>query len=121
MVSFTGTARAGAEVARNAAAGIKRVHQELGGKSPNILLDDADFGQAVASGIQSLMRNSGQSCNAPSRMLVPAARLGEVEDLARQAVESIVVGDPRDARTTMGPVASRIQYERVQSYIVRGI
>jgi aldehyde dehydrogenase (NAD+) len=121
MVSFTGSGRAGADVARNAAAGIKRVHQELGGKSPNILLDDADFSQAVASSIQHMALNSGQSCNAPSRMLVPAARLGEVEDLARQAVESIVVGDPRDARTTMGPVASRIQYERVQSYIVRGI
>ena len=101
MVSFTGSARAGADVARNAAAGIKRVHQELGGKSPNILLDDADFSRAVASSIQRMALNSGQSCNAPSRMLVPATRLGEVEDLARQAVESIVVGDPRDARTTM--------------------
>jgi aldehyde dehydrogenase (NAD+) len=139
MVSFTGSVRAGAEVARNAAAGIKRVHQELGGKSPNIedlamqavesivVGDPCDarttmgFGQAVASGIQRVMLNSGQGCAVPSRMLVPATRLGEVEDLAMQAVESIVVGDPCDARTTMGPVASRIQYERVQSYIVRGI
>ena len=102
MVSFTGSGRAGADVARNAAADIKRVHQELGGKSPNILLDDADFSQAVASSIQKMALNSGQSCNAPSRMLVPATRLGEVEELARQAVESIVVGDPRDARTTIG-------------------
>ena len=71
MVSLTGSVRAGAEVARNAAAGIKRVHQELGGKSPNILLDDADFGQAVASGIQRVMLNSGQGCAVPSRLLVP--------------------------------------------------
>jgi hypothetical protein len=81
MVSFTGSVRAGAEVALNAAADIKRVHQELGGKSPDILLDDADFGQAVASGIQKVMLNSGQSCNAPSRMLVPATRQSESRTL----------------------------------------
>lgn len=121
MVSFTGSVRAGIEVARNAAAGIKRVSQELGGKSPNILLDDADFGQAVRFGIRKVVENSGQSCSAPSRMLVPAARVSEVEELARQSAEAVVVGDPRDPLTTMGPVASRIQYERVQNYIHRGI
>ena len=94
MVSFTGSTRAGTEVARAAAATVKRVHQELGGKSPNILLDDAEFERAVKASVLSVMQNTGQSCNAPTRLLAPASRLAEVEALAKQAAESVVVGDP---------------------------
>jgi aldehyde dehydrogenase (NAD+) len=120
MVSFTGSTRAGVEVARNAAATVKRVHQELGGKSPNILLDDADFGSAVAGGIGAVMLNSGQSCNAPTRMLVPAARMDEVIVIARSAAEAHGVGDPlKDAR--MGPVVSDRQWARIQQLIEAGI
>jgi aldehyde dehydrogenase (NAD+) len=84
MVSFTGSTRAGIEVARNAAATVKRVHQELGGKSPNIILEDADFASAVAGGVRSVMMNSGQSCNAPTRMLVPQQKMDEVIAIARR-------------------------------------
>jgi len=121
MVSFTGSTRAGIEVARNAAPSVKRVHQELGGKSPNVLLDDADFARAVKIGVQHVLQNSGQSCNAPTRMLVPAARLEEVEALARSVAETAVVGDPRSEKTTMGPVVSKAQFERVQGYIEKGL
>ncbi len=121
MVSFTGSTRAGTEVARVAAATVKRVHQELGGKSPNILLDDAEFERAVKVSVLSVMQNTGQSCNAPTRLLVPASRLAEVEALARKAAESVVVGDPASETTTMGPVVSKIQFERVEGYISQGI
>jgi aldehyde dehydrogenase (NAD+) len=121
MVSFTGSTRAGREVARAAAATIKRVHQELGGKSPNILLEDADLDQAVTAGVLHVVNNSGQSCNAPTRMLVPAAKLEEVERIARKVAEAVVVGDPADAGTKVGPVVSKIQFERVQDYIKRGV
>jgi aldehyde dehydrogenase (NAD+) len=121
MVSFTGSTRAGTEVARIAAATVKRVHQELGGKSPNILLEDADFEKAVKASVAHVFENSGQSCNAPTRLLVPAARMAEVEALARKAAESVLVGDPTSEKTTVGPVVSKIQFERVQSYISRGI
>ena len=84
MVSFTGSTRAGTEVAKNAAASVKRVHQELGGKSPNVLLDDADFERAVKQSVLHVFQNSGQSCNAPTRMLVPAAKLAEVEAIAKR-------------------------------------
>ena len=87
MVSFTGSTRAGTEVARIAAATVKRVHQELGGKSPNILLDDADFEKAVKASVRHVFENSGQSCNAPTRLLVPAARMAEVEALAKKTAE----------------------------------
>jgi len=121
MVSFTGSTRAGTEVARVAAATVKRVHQELGGKSPNILLDDVDFERAVSAGVRHVMRNTGQSCNAPTRMLVPAARLAAVESIAKRIAESVSVGDTKSETTAIGPVVSRIQFDRVQSYIDKGI
>lgn len=121
MISITGSTRAGVLVAQAAAPTIKRVVQELGGKSPNILLDDADFEIAVPKGLQAGMRNAGQSCSAPTRMLVPAHRLSQVEELARNTVHAMVVGDPRDAATTMGPIANRAQFERVQTMIRAGI
>jgi aldehyde dehydrogenase (NAD+) len=121
MVSFTGSTRAGTAVARSAADTVKRVHQELGGKSPNILLDDADFERAVTKSVQHVMRNSGQSCNAPTRMLVPAARLGEVEAIAKRTAAAAVVGDPAEDKTTVGPLVSKLQFERVSALITQGI
>jgi aldehyde dehydrogenase (NAD+) len=121
MVSFTGSTRAGIEVARAAAPTVKRVHQELGGKSPNVILDDADLARAVKIGVQHVFQNSGQSCDAPTRMLVPAARLAEIEGIARAVAEAVVVGDPRSDKTTVGPVVSKAQHERVQRYIEKGI
>ncbi|PDT39494.1 MULTISPECIES: aldehyde dehydrogenase family protein [Sinorhizobium] len=121
MISITGSTRAGVLVAQAAAPTVKRVVQELGGKSPNILLDDADFAEAVPKGVLAGMRNVGQSCSAPTRMLVPAHRLAEVEDLASKTAHAIRVGDPRDPATTMGPIANRAQYERVQTMIRAGI
>jgi len=121
MVSFTGSTRAGTEVARIAAATVKRVHQELGGKSPNILLEDADFEKAVKASVEHVLQNTGQSCNAPTRMLVPAARLAEVEAIARKTAESVLVGDPTSEKTAVGPVVSKIQFDRVQGYISEGI
>jgi len=121
MVSITGSTRAGVLVAQTAAATVKRVVQELGGKSPNVLLDDADFAGSVAKGVAAAFRNAGQSCSAPTRMLVPAARLEEVEALAIQAAAGIRVGDPRLESTTLGPIANAAQYRRVQSMIAAGI
>jgi aldehyde dehydrogenase (NAD+) len=121
MVSFTGSTRAGSEVARNAAASVKRVHQELGGKSPNVLLDDADFERAVTKSVLHVFQNSGQSCNAPTRMLVPAAKLAEVEAIAKRVTESVITGDPTSEKTNLGPVVSKLQYERVEGYIAKGI
>ena len=121
MVSFTGSTRAGTEVAKNAAASVKRVHQELGGKSPNVLLDDADFERAVKASVLHVFQNSGQSCNAPTRMLVPAARLGEVETIAKRVADAVIVGDPTSDKTAVGPVVSKLQFERVEGYIEKGI
>ncbi|HZD52843.1 MAG TPA: aldehyde dehydrogenase family protein [Woeseiaceae bacterium] len=121
MVSFTGSVRAGISVAQNAAPTVKRVAQELGGKSANIILDDADFAQAVARGTSACFDNAGQSCNAPTRMLVPRSRLEEAAAVAAQRAESTAPGDPTDEATRMGPVASEGQWERVQSYIRKGI
>ena len=121
MISITGSTRAGVLVAQAAAVTVKRVVQELGGKSPNLLLDDADFEQAVAKGVLAGMRNAGQSCSAPTRMLVPASRLAEAEALAAAAVANITLGDPRDEQTTMGPIANAAQYARVQAMIASGI
>jgi len=121
MVSFTGSTRAGTEVAKLAATTVKRVHQELGGKSPNILLDDADFERAVKAGVLHVFENSGQSCNAPTRMLVPASRLAEVEAIAKKTAETVTVGDPTSPEIQVGPVVSKIQFERVESYISKGI
>jgi aldehyde dehydrogenase (NAD+) len=121
MVSFTGSTRAGTEVAKNAAASVKRVHQELGGKSPNVLLEDADFERAVKRSVLHVYQNSGQSCNAPTRMLVPAAKLAEVEAIARRVTAEVVVGDPTSEATNVGPVVSKLQFDRVERYIEKGI
>jgi aldehyde dehydrogenase (NAD+) len=120
MISFTGSGRAGIDIARNAAPTVKRVTQELGGKSPNIILDDSDFAKNVASGVATLMTNSGQSCSAPSRMLVPNARIEEAIVVAREAAEKVIVGDP-SSDVAIGPVASRAQFEKVQRLIQKGI
>ena len=121
MVSFTGSTRAGIEVARNAAPTVKRVAQELGGKSANILLDDADFREAIARDVSWLCTNSGQSCIAPSRMLVPESRMGEAAAIAKEAAERMKVGDPNAPDTAMGPVVSELQFNRVQDLIQAGI
>ena len=121
MISITGSTRAGVAVAQAAAPTVKRVVQELGGKSPNVFLDDADFAQGVGKGVLSGMRNAGQSCSAPTRMLVPASRLDEVAALAARAAGQFRVGDPRREDTTMGPIANRAQFERVQTLIQAGL
>jgi aldehyde dehydrogenase (NAD+) len=120
-ISFTGSTRAGIEVAIRAAPSVKRVGQELGGKSANILLDDVDFAKTVAEGVKSVMRNSGQSCNAPTRMLVPKARMAEVAEIAKRTAESIKVGDPKAEGIDMGPVVSELQWTKIQGYIAKGI
>ena len=121
MVSFTGSTRAGVLIAKAAAETIKKVALELGGKSANIITEDADLAAAVKHGVMSMMTNTGQSCNAPSRMLVPATRLVEAEAIALEAIAKIKVGDPAAADTTMGPLANGMQFERVQKMIARGI
>ena len=120
MVSFTGSTRAGIEIARNAAATIKRVSQELGGKSASILLDDASFAKNVGKGVNTMMNNTGQSCNAPSRMLVPATRMDDAMAAAREAAEKVTVGDPK-GNVRMGPLASGVQFDKVQRLIQTGI
>ncbi len=121
MVAFTGSTRAGTEIAKSAAATVKRVQQELGGKSPNILLEDADLERAVKRSVLHVFQNTGQSCNAPTRLLVPESKLAGVEALAQKIAAGVIVGDPASPTTTMGPVVSKIQYDRVQSYIQKGI
>jgi len=120
MVSFTGSTRAGIEVARNAAPTVKRVSQELGGKSPNIVLDDDALSQSVAAGVAVMMMNSGQSCNAPSRMLVPKTRMDEAVAVAKATAEGVKVGDLSDS-SAIGPVASKVQFDKVQGLIQKGI
>ena len=122
MMSFTGSTRAGIAVAKASADTVKRVAQELGGKSANIILDDADFGSAIAGGVTSCFMNSGQSCNAPTRMLVPADRQEEAIAIAKETAEKTVVGDPSDvAAGGIGPVVSEVQYEKIQALIEKGI
>ena len=121
MISITGSTRAGVLVAQAAAPTVKRVTQELGGKSPNVILPDADLERAVTLGVAAAFRNVGQSCSAPTRMIVPRERLPQVEEIARAATSQFVVGDPRDERTTHGPVANEAQFERVQEMIELGI
>jgi len=122
MMSFTGSTRAGSLVAQNAAPTVKRVTQELGGKSPNIILDDADLEAAVTRGVLHMYNNTGQSCNAPSRMLVPRAKLAEAEAIAAKVTETMVtIGDTADENTTMGPVVSKVQWDKIQGLINKGI
>lgn len=121
MVSITGSTRAGAAVATAAAPTIKRVAQELGGKSANVILPDADFSRAVKGGVRVAMFNSGQACNGPTRMLIPRQHQQEIEDIVVKTVEGIVVGDPKDDKTYMGPISNRAQYERVLAFIQRAI
>jgi len=121
MISITGSTRAGVLVAQAAAPTVKRVAQELGGKSPNVILPDADLARAVPPGVAAAFRNVGQSCSAPTRMIVPRNRLHEVERIALEAASGFVVGDSRSPQTTHGPVANRAQFNRVQEMIGIGI
>jgi aldehyde dehydrogenase (NAD+) len=121
MMSFTGSTRAGISVAENAAKTVKRVTQELGGKSPNIVLDDADFQAVISRDMVGMCMNTGQSCNAPTRMLVPETRMEEAAAIAKAAAESIKVGDPSDQSTQVGPLVSQAQFEKVQGLIQKGI
>ncbi|WP_129642635.1 aldehyde dehydrogenase family protein [Peristeroidobacter agariperforans] len=121
MISFTGSTRAGVQVAKMAADTVKRVSQELGGKSANIILDDADLTAAVKGGVMPMLINSGQSCNAPSRMLVPAKLYDEAVRIAKSVAERCVIGDPKASGTTMGPVASKAQFDKIQGLIQRGV
>jgi aldehyde dehydrogenase (NAD+) len=121
MVSFTGSTRAGKDVARRAADTVKRVTQELGGKSANILLDDANLEEVVSRDVMSMMMNSGQSCNAPTRMLVPRAKVDEAAAIAKAAAEKVKAGDPNAEDTVIGPVVNETQWNRIQDLIQKGI
>lgn len=121
MMSFTGSARGGKEVQKGSADTIKRVTLELGGKSPNLIFADVDLPAAVAEGVQSCFYNTGQSCDAPTRMLVEKSRYTEAVDLARTAAEAQAVGDPTEEGDHIGPLFDRIQYDRVQALIQAGI
>jgi aldehyde dehydrogenase (NAD+) len=121
MVSFTGSTRAGVAVASAAAPTVKRVTQELGGKSANIILDDADIEKAVKEGVEACIRNTGQSCNAPARMLVPQSKMAEAAAAAKRAAETAKIGDPFTEGTSIGPLASKAQFEKVLRLINKGI
>jgi acyl-CoA reductase-like NAD-dependent aldehyde dehydrogenase len=121
LITFTGSTRAGRRVAETAARSVKRVTLELGGKSANVILDDADLATAVKVGVANCFTNNGQTCTALTRMLVPRARLAEAEELIRARVANYRVGDPLDPATTLGPVATEAQRDRVVEYIRRGI
>ena len=121
MMSFTGSTRGGVAVATASAATVKRVSQELGGKSANIILDDDSFTKSITNGVTHVMSNTGQSCNAPTRMLVPLSRHDEALDIARNSVENIKVGKPDDINTDLGPLVSITQYNKVQNLIEKGI
>ena len=120
MVSFTGSTRAGIAVAQNAAPTVKRVTQELGGKSANIILDDADLQKAVSKGAANCFENTGQSCDAPTRMLVPRDKIGEAAEIAKAVAEATVVGDPQAEGTQVGPLVSDQQWNKVQALIQAG-
>lgn len=121
MISFTGSTRAGKAITKAAADTIKRVTLELGGKSPNLILEDADLEQAVQQGVLLCMSNSGQSCDAPTRMYLPRAHYQQAIEIAKTTAASLVVGDPQDPNTNVGPVISQAQYERIQALIQAGI
>src|SRR6201991_4506372 len=121
MISFTGSTRAGVDVAKRAAPTVKRVSQELGGKSPNIILEDADLNKAVTGGVMHMLNNSGQSCNAPSRMIVPLSKMKEVAAIAKGVADKTKAGDPRAEGTTIGPVVNRGQCVKIQGLTKKGI
>ena len=121
MVSFTGSTQAGIAISISAASTVKRVTQELGGKSANIILEDADLENAVKDGVLACFRNAGQSCNAPTRMLVPRSQMAEATAAAKKEAEASKVGDPFDKSTSIGPLASKAQFEKVQMLINKGI
>ncbi len=121
MISFTGSTRAGKRVSELGAQTIKRVHLELGGKSPNVILEDADLETAVTAGVNGCYINSGQTCSALTRMIVPRSKLAEVEDIATRVAEGFTVGDPFEATTRLGPLVSAAQRERVRNYIRKGV
>ena len=121
MISFTGSTRAGISVAKNAAPSVKRVTQELGGKSANIILEDADFNKAVSRGAMSCFSNSGQSCNAPTRMLVPEDKIEEAANIASKVAEATKADDPAKDSTKIGPVVSKTQWDKIQKLIQVGI
>jgi aldehyde dehydrogenase (NAD+) len=121
MMSFTGSTRGGVAVAKTSADTVKRVSQELGGKSANIILRDTDVAQAVADGVRFCMNNSGQSCNAPTRMLVPNESMEIAIEAARSAAEGLIIGDPSDKNTDLGPVISKVQFDKIQGLIQKGI
>jgi acyl-CoA reductase-like NAD-dependent aldehyde dehydrogenase len=121
MVSFTGSTRAGRRVSELASATVKPVAMELGGKSPNVILDDAELERAVPDGVAKCFLNSGQTCSALTRMLVPRQRLAEAEELARAAAETFTPGDPFESSTRLGPLVSEVQRERVRGYIEKGV
>jgi aldehyde dehydrogenase (NAD+) len=121
MISFTGSGLAGIDVAQRAAATVKRVSQELGGKSPHLVLEDADFSTAVAGGVTQAFMNSGQMCNAPTRMIVPISRMQEAVAIAKSTAENTKAGDPADPQTNIGPVVSKAQWDKIQALITSGI
>lgn len=121
MISFTGSLRAGQRIMEVASRDVKRLILELGGKSANLILDDADLDLAIADGVKDAFRNSGQACGCLTRMLVPVSKLSKVEEIAKTVVESYVVGDPFDPRTTIGPMANVNQFRRVRDYIQTGV
>lgn len=121
MISFTGSTAAGILVAQNAAATVKRVSQELGGKSPNILIDDSEFAVAVAHGARRCFNNSGQTCTAPTRMLVPHHRMDEAADIAAEVANAMILGDPTSPLSEMGPLSSADQYRKVTRMIATGL
>ena len=121
MISFTGSTRAGIDVAKRAAPTVKRVSQELGGKSPNVILEGADLTKAVTGGVMHMFNNSGQSCNAPSRMIVPLSKMKEVAAIAKGVADKTKAGDPRAEGTTIGPVVNRGQWDKIQGLIQKGI
>jgi aldehyde dehydrogenase (NAD+) len=121
MISFTGSTRAGIDVAQRAAKTVKRVSQELGGKSPNVILEDADFTKAVSGGVMHVFNNSGQSCNAPTRMIVPLSKMAEVKAIAKAVADKTKAGDPKAEGTTIGPVVNRTQWDKIQALIKKGV
>ncbi|MEM8747089.1 MAG: aldehyde dehydrogenase family protein [Actinomycetota bacterium] len=121
MMSFTGSTRAGVEVAKASAPTVKRVAQELGGKSANIILDDADFAEAIGRDAFGMCMNSGQSCNAATRMLVPMSRMDEAKEIAKASMDAVKVGPPDSDGTTIGPVVSEVQWNKIQGLIQAGI